>query len=242
MSSNKNLIDTVECYNEETGMFYPTNQKEEYLAKIIYNDKEQLVLLQTESKSLSFEKKETRIDKAVEAKSSLHIDECYIVNDDSQNSISCSTTLDKNTLEEMLIEEIRKRPPLYDYTLPLSAHGRHKLAELWKEISNALNGHISSEDAKKRWKTLKDTFSKAVAEGKKPSTSARSNSQKLWKHFEAMSFLRSVSTNRKCFKRRLRKTAFQGHSPGGGTRRSRRAGRRSPCATSRTVTLKCSFP
>jgi len=32
----------------------------------------------------------------------------------------------------------------------------------------------------------------------------------------------------RCFKRRLRKTAFQGHSPGGGTRRLRRAGRRSP--------------
>lgn len=36
-----------------------------------------------------------------------------------------------------------------------------------------------------------------MAEGKKPSGSARSNSQKPWKHFEAMSFLRSVSTSRK---------------------------------------------
>ncbi|EZA52902.1 hypothetical protein X777_07708, partial [Ooceraea biroi] len=79
-----------------------------------------------------------------------------------------STIFDKSTLEEMLIEEVRKRPPLYDYTLPLSVRGRHKLAELWREISTTLNGRISPDDAKKRWKSLKDTFSKAVAEGKNP--------------------------------------------------------------------------
>ncbi|XP_077265229.1 uncharacterized protein LOC143899100 [Temnothorax americanus] len=96
----------------------------------------------------------------------------------------------------MLIEEVKNRPPLYDYTLPLSARGRHKIAELWKEISDALHGLLSPEDAKKRWKSLKDTYSKAVAEEKKPSASARSCSQKMWKHFEAMSFLRSVSRSR----------------------------------------------
>jgi len=54
---------------------------------------------------------------------------------------------------------------------------------------------MSPEDAKNRWKTLKDTFSKIVAEEKKPSGSARSL-KKSWKHLEPMSFLRSVSTNK----------------------------------------------
>lgn len=54
---------------------------------------------------------------------------------------------------------------------------------------------MNPEDGKKRWKTLKDTFSKIVAEEKKPSGSARTT-KKCWKHLEQMSFLRSVSTNR----------------------------------------------
>ncbi|EZA50401.1 hypothetical protein DMN91_004574 [Ooceraea biroi] len=71
-----------------------------------------------------------------------------------------------------------------------------KIADLWKEVSEALDGLTSPEEAKRRWKTLKDTFCKAIAEEKKPSGSARSSSKKLWKHYELMSFLRSVSTNR----------------------------------------------
>jgi len=41
---------------------------------------------------------------------------------------------------------------------------------------------MSPEDAKRRWKTLKDTFSKIVAEEKKPSGSARTP-KKSWKHW-----------------------------------------------------------
>ncbi|XP_018405534.1 PREDICTED: uncharacterized protein LOC108781913 [Cyphomyrmex costatus] len=52
---------------------------------------------------------------------------------------------------------------------------------------------MSPEEAKKRWKTLKDTFSKVIAEEKKPSGSSRI-SKKSWKHLELMFFLRSVST------------------------------------------------
>lgn len=37
---------------------------------------------------------------------------------------------------------------------------------------------MSPEKAKKKWKSLKDTYSKAVAEDKKPSGSARSHIQK----------------------------------------------------------------
>lgn len=55
---------------------------------------------------------------------------------------------------------------------------------------------MSPEDAKKRWKTLKDTYSKILAEEKKPSGSSRS-SKKPWKHLELMSFLQSISTNNK---------------------------------------------
>ncbi|XP_071651723.1 uncharacterized protein [Temnothorax longispinosus] len=128
------------------------------------------------------------------AKSNLSVDDCCPSDDDSQTSVLCSTAVNKTIVDELLIEEVRKRPPIYDYTLPLSFRGRHKVAELWTEISNALKGHLSAEEAKKKWKSLKDTYSKLVANEKKPSGSARSQ-QKPWKHFETMS-LRSVSKHK----------------------------------------------
>ncbi|XP_011859186.1 PREDICTED: uncharacterized protein LOC105556705 [Vollenhovia emeryi] len=155
-------------------IFYPTNQKGNYLAKMICNNKEQLVLINNkENGQFSFEN--VQINKEVVAESDLPTNDCCISGSDSQESFS---TLDKSTLEEMLILEVRNRPPLYDYTLPLSVRGRYKIAELWKEISDALQGLMSPEEAKKRWKSLKDTYSKIVAEEKKPSGSARSCSQK----------------------------------------------------------------
>lgn len=47
--------------------------------------------------------------------------------------------LDSTVLEETLIEEVRKKPPINDYMLLLFVHGRQKIADLWMEISEALN-------------------------------------------------------------------------------------------------------
>ncbi|XP_029179185.1 uncharacterized protein LOC114946705 [Nylanderia fulva] len=88
--------------NGDTKMFYPTNEQGQYFEKKC--DEEQLVLLQDKSKSLSFDNK--GIDERV-VKST---DDCFIVEEDRQ-SILCLTT-DKSILEEALIEEVRKRPPL----------------------------------------------------------------------------------------------------------------------------------
>jgi len=55
---------------------------------------------------------------------------------------------------------------------------------------------MSPEEAKKRWKSLKDTYNKIVTEEKKPSGSSRS-SRKSWKYAKTMSFLKSISTNNK---------------------------------------------
>lgn len=57
-----------------------------------------------------------------------------------ENISTCSTKLNNTALEELLIEEVRKRPPIYDFTLPLSVRGRQKIADLWTEISEALDG------------------------------------------------------------------------------------------------------
>ncbi|XP_077257647.1 uncharacterized protein LOC143894867 isoform X4 [Temnothorax americanus] len=172
----------------ESQIFYLTNERGECLARVICDGKEQIVLINKESLGQSY-LKQIQIGNEVTKSINLSVD-----SDD--DSVLCSTAVNKNIIDELLIEEVRKRPPIYDYTLPLSFRGRHKVAELWAEISNALKGHLSAEEAKKKWKSLKDTYSKLVADEKKLSGSARSQQKPPWKHFEAMSFLRSVSKHK----------------------------------------------
>ncbi|XP_071653289.1 uncharacterized protein [Temnothorax longispinosus] len=154
----------------DSQIFYPTNERGECLARVICDGKEQIVLINKESLGQSY-LKQIQIGNEVTKSINLSVDDCCPSDDDS---VLCSTAVNKNIIDELLIEEVRKRPPIYDYTLPLSFRGRHKVAELWAEISNALKGHLSAEEAKKKWKSLKDTYSKLVADEKKPSGSARS--------------------------------------------------------------------
>lgn len=108
------------------------------MARATCDGKEQIILINNESFGQSY-LKQIQIDNEV-AKSNLSVDDCCPSDDDSQTSILCSTAVNKTIVDELLIEEVRKRPPIYDYTLPLSFRGRHKVAELWTEISNALKG------------------------------------------------------------------------------------------------------
>lgn len=113
-------------------------EKGEYLEKI-YDDKEQFVLNNV-SHGQPYLKQQIQIDDEVVAKSNLSMNDCCPSDDNSQTSVFVSTAVNETIIEELLIEEVRKRPPIYDYTLPLSMRGRHKVAELWKDISNALDG------------------------------------------------------------------------------------------------------
>lgn len=47
----------------------------------------------------------------------------------------------KQALDEDLINAVQKRPPLYDYRMPLKEQTRQK-NDLWKKVTKDLNGKI----------------------------------------------------------------------------------------------------
>ena len=125
----------------QSNLFFFIVENGEYLAKMTWNGKEQVLLLKPVSENSLFVNKRIQIREEDLAQA-----ECFSTskNVPQNNSIDfekSNTVLDSTVLEEMLIEEVRKRPPIYDYTLPLSVRGRQKVADLWKEISEALNGN-----------------------------------------------------------------------------------------------------
>jgi len=48
----------------------------------------------------------------------------------------------ESNIDERLIEEVRKREPLYNYQLPLAQRGRKQTKQMWQDISIELNGNV----------------------------------------------------------------------------------------------------
>jgi len=46
-------------------------------------------------------------------------------------------------VDERLIEEVRKREPLYNFRLPLAQRGRKQAKQMWQDISTELNGNAT---------------------------------------------------------------------------------------------------
>ncbi|XP_067213961.1 uncharacterized protein [Linepithema humile] len=64
--------------------------------------------------------------------------------------------------EKLLILEVQKQPPLWDYSLRLMQRRCTIKQRLWAEIVLALNGKISIEEAQKKFKSLHDTYHKII--------------------------------------------------------------------------------
>ncbi|KYN03092.1 hypothetical protein ALC62_00047 [Cyphomyrmex costatus] len=52
-----------------------------------------------------------------------------------------SYSINKQAIDEDLINAVQKRPALYDYRMPLKERSRQK-NDLWKKVSKDLNGKI----------------------------------------------------------------------------------------------------
>ncbi|XP_024876519.1 uncharacterized protein LOC112457599 isoform X1 [Temnothorax curvispinosus] len=84
-----------------------------------------------------------------------------------------------NNIDERLIEEVRRHEPLYNFRLPLTQRGRKQTKQMWQDISTELNGEISADGAAKRWKSLRDTFMKIIADKRQPSGSGSFSTEKV---------------------------------------------------------------
>lgn len=56
-------------------------------------------------------------------------------------------------------------------------------------------GEISVDGAAKRWKSLRDTFMKIIAEERQPSGSGRASKRKKWRFYDQMCFVRDTLSN-----------------------------------------------
>ncbi|XP_071577207.1 uncharacterized protein [Temnothorax nylanderi] len=91
---------------------------------------------------------------------------------------------------EFLILEVQKRPPLWDYSLPLLQRKSTIKQRLWSEIALALNGKISAEETQKKFKSLHDTFRKIIQSEQRMNGSVRKDTIQKWPHYHSMSFLK----------------------------------------------------
>ncbi|XP_018354310.1 PREDICTED: uncharacterized protein LOC108755666 [Trachymyrmex septentrionalis] len=89
--------------------------------------------------------------------------------------------------EETLILEVQLREPLWNYKLPLSQRNLKITKKLWQEVANALNGKITVNEVKTKFKSLHDTYRRIIR--LETSASARKNGKK-WLHYDSMEFLR----------------------------------------------------
>ncbi|XP_053695768.1 uncharacterized protein LOC128743249 [Sabethes cyaneus] len=81
--------------------------------------------------------------------------------------------------EEMFVQEIKKRPILYNTTM--KDHKRFSTRhEAWAEVAVVMN--LSEQECKKRWRSLRDAFMKVVR-------NKNEEEQKTWVHYRLLEFL-----------------------------------------------------
>ncbi|EZA54579.1 hypothetical protein X777_05690 [Ooceraea biroi] len=100
----------------------------------------------------------------------------------------------KDILDEVLIGAVKARKALYDYSLPAFQRTNLRKNTLWAEVSNTLGGVLSPQQAKARWKYLRDNYAKARKKIKTyiPSGSAAtaaSIKQSKFRFYDLMMFL-----------------------------------------------------
>lgn len=60
-----------------------------------------------------------------------------------------------------------------------------------------LIGRLDAKQAAKKWKMLRDSYSRELAKEKLPSGSGQPTSKRKWKHFNRMDFLRDTICTKK---------------------------------------------
>ncbi|XP_011258602.2 uncharacterized protein LOC105252749 isoform X1 [Camponotus floridanus] len=130
--------------------------------------------------------------------------ECELpdTNNDDSNLVSSpiETTLTEVQNVEELINEVFKRTPLWDSTLPYEKRGPSRTKLLWSAIDKKLN--LRPGTANVKWRNLRDTYVRKLSEQKKyiPSGSAAEAKPKVsWPYFELLGFLRPTVMRRKTF-------------------------------------------
>lgn len=92
--------------------------------------------------------------------------------------------------EETLILEVQSREPLWNFKLPLPQRNIRITKKLWQEVANALDGKITADEAKTKFKSLHDTYRRIIRSETCASGSAKKESGEKWAHYDSMEFMR----------------------------------------------------
>ncbi|XP_060873144.1 uncharacterized protein LOC132946994 isoform X2 [Metopolophium dirhodum] len=110
--------------------------------------------------------------------------------DGDQNKVNDRINDFNSTL--CLINAIKARRPLFDHTIPLSERCESIKNKLWNEVYDELQGQVTTDELKKKWKYLKEKY---VRERQKAKKSDPKGGRRIkWLHYVQLSFLEEVVT------------------------------------------------
>ncbi|KAL0103955.1 hypothetical protein PUN28_016980 [Cardiocondyla obscurior] len=134
----------------------------------------------------------------IEGEDKIFVDENYVV---TLYGAKATESPANDSLDELLIGAVKTRKALYDFRLPAATRTNLRKNSLWKEVSNLLGGALNPEEAKARWKYLRDNYLKARKKMKSyipsGSDSAAVNVKKTkFRFYDMMAFLSDVLETR----------------------------------------------
>ncbi|KYN27898.1 hypothetical protein ALC57_02697 [Trachymyrmex cornetzi] len=103
----------------------------------------------------------------------------------------------KLVMVEQLIDEVSRRPALWNFKLPLTERSPQIKKKLWEEVFTALGGTYSIDSIKKKWKSLSDSFRIYSKKEQAASGSAAPSGRRPWIHLQRMNFLRDLQLQSK---------------------------------------------
>ncbi|KYN22238.1 hypothetical protein ALC57_05366 [Trachymyrmex cornetzi] len=76
---------------------------------------------------------------------------CQLTNnkDDEQQEVN---------IDELLITCVARKRALFNYRLPANERSNLKKKALWQEVCNLMGGVLSVDEAKRRWRYLRDCY------------------------------------------------------------------------------------
>ncbi|KAH0560964.1 hypothetical protein KQX54_010323 [Cotesia glomerata] len=129
-----------------------------------------------------------------------------------RNTAASKTSQKKLSDEEIehLIIEVQNRIPLWNFNIPLAERTREITATLWEEVSAGLNGKLSATEAKKKFKSLRDTYRKLIHAEHRASGSAAVPPGDPWKFYHCCEFLRDYCLSKDTISNITRESVVEG--------------------------------
>ncbi|XP_049304064.1 uncharacterized protein LOC125776351 [Bactrocera dorsalis] len=117
----------------------------------------------------------------------VHAGNCFVIFE--VNRSTCDINMD----DEILIEEVRNCPLIYDISNADYKNIRKK-EMAWKEISKKTR--LSEFECKNRWKSLRDCYKRCKRMEQIASGSGQQTPRRKWRYLEAMAFMETIPNSR----------------------------------------------